>query len=71
MLSDRSVTKHADACNLKLKDEYWRLMEELDPVLKALAMATTASCGEEAVQWSTRWCAVVMTKVVMKKSRLL
>jgi hypothetical protein len=46
-------------------------MEELDPVLKALAMATTASCGEEAVQWSTRWCAVVMTKVVMKKSRLL
>ena len=52
VLSDRSVTKPVDARNLELKDEYWRLMEEMDPVLKALAMATTATCGEEAVSIS-------------------
>ena len=27
-------------------------MEEMDPVLKALAMVTTATCGEEAVSMS-------------------
>lgn len=52
MLSDRSVTKPGDARNLELRDDYWRMMEEIEPVLKALEVATTVSCAEEAVSLS-------------------
>ena len=52
VLSDRSVTKPGDARNLELRDDYWRMMEEIEPVLKALEVATTASCAEEVVSLS-------------------
>ncbi len=41
VLSDRTVTKLADARILELKDEYWQLMEDVAPVLAALKCATT------------------------------
>ncbi|XP_056132772.1 E3 SUMO-protein ligase ZBED1-like [Lampris incognitus] len=52
VLSDRSATKAGDARNLELRDDYWRIMEEMEPVLKLLDMATTMICGEEAVSLS-------------------
>ena len=45
-------TKTGDARNLELRDDYWRMMEEIEPVLKALEVATTALCAEEAVSLS-------------------
>ncbi|KAJ8348830.1 hypothetical protein SKAU_G00274190 [Synaphobranchus kaupii] len=44
--------KTSDARNLELRDEYWRTMEEITPVLKLLEVATTATCGERAVSLS-------------------
>ncbi len=56
VLSDRNVTKLADARTLDLKDEHWQTVEELTPVLKSLKCATTTMCSEThvPVQWSIR-----------------
>ncbi|KAJ8381424.1 hypothetical protein SKAU_G00022020 [Synaphobranchus kaupii] len=58
ILSDRTVTKPSDARNLELRDEYWRTMEEITPVLKLLEVATTATCGERAVSLSVVYSVV-------------
>ncbi|KAI7790334.1 putative zinc finger BED domain-containing protein 1-like [Triplophysa rosa] len=52
VLSDRNVTKLADAGTLDLKDEHWEIVEELAPVLKSLKCATTAMCSETHVSIS-------------------
>lgn len=52
VLSDHSVTKPGDACNIELRDDYWRMMEEIEQALKELKVATTATCAEKAVSLS-------------------
>ncbi|KAM9364776.1 uncharacterized protein KZ484_010950 [Pholidichthys leucotaenia] len=52
VLSDRNVTKLQDARMLELKDEYWQLMEDTQPVLSALKCATTVMSAEEDVSIS-------------------
>ncbi len=52
VLSDRNVTKLADARTLDLKDEHWETVEELTPVLKSLKCATTTMCSETHVSSS-------------------
>ncbi len=52
VLSDRTVTKLADARILELKDEYWQLMEDVAPVLAALKCATTVMSTESDVSIS-------------------
>ncbi|KAJ8415667.1 hypothetical protein AAFF_G00402240 [Aldrovandia affinis] len=47
VLLGRAVTKHSNARNLELRDDYWRLLAEITPVLKSLA--TAATCGQTAV----------------------
>lgn len=49
VLSDRTVTKLQDARILELKDEYWQLMEDTQPVLSALKCATTVMSAEKDV----------------------
>lgn len=55
VLSDRTVTRLQDARVLELKDEYWQLMEETQPVLKALKTATTVMSGEKEVSVSNTY----------------
>ena len=43
-LSDRTVTKLADARTLELADEMWKSIEEILPSLKSLKCATAALC---------------------------
>ncbi|XP_073729765.1 E3 SUMO-protein ligase ZBED1-like [Misgurnus anguillicaudatus] len=52
VLSERTVTKLADARILELKDEYWQLMEDVAPVLAALKCATTVMSTESEVSIS-------------------
>ncbi|XP_059210868.1 E3 SUMO-protein ligase ZBED1-like [Centropristis striata] len=52
VLSDRTVTKLQDARVLELKEEYWQLMEETQPVLGALKCVTTAMSAEKDVSIS-------------------
>ncbi len=52
VLSDRNVTKLADARTLDLKVEHWETVEELTPVLKSLKCATTTMCSETHVSSS-------------------
>lgn len=52
VLSDCSVTKLTDARTLELRDEYWQLMEDVAPVLKALKCATTVMSTETEVSIS-------------------
>ena len=55
VLSDRTVTKLQDARILELKDEHWRLMEEMQPVLRALKCATTVMSAEKDVSISNTY----------------
>ncbi|KAK0151805.1 Zinc finger BED domain-containing protein 1 [Merluccius polli] len=55
VLSDRTVTKLQDARILELKDEYWQLMEETQPVLRALKCATTLMSAEKDVSISNTY----------------
>lgn len=52
VLSDRRCTKLSDARVLELRDDYWRIIEELTPVLQPLKVATTAVSGENNVSLS-------------------
>lgn len=52
VLSDRNVTKLQDARVLELKDEYWQIMEETQPVLSALKCSTTVMSAEKDVSIS-------------------
>lgn len=52
VLSDRRCTKLSDARVLELRDEYWRLFEELIPVLQPLKLATTAVSSENHISLS-------------------
>ncbi|XP_067266309.1 E3 SUMO-protein ligase ZBED1-like [Chanodichthys erythropterus] len=55
VLSDRTVTKLQDARILELKDEYWQLMEDTQPVLLALKCATTVMSAEKDVSISNTY----------------
>ncbi|XP_059367736.1 E3 SUMO-protein ligase ZBED1-like [Carassius carassius] len=55
VLSDRTVTKLQDARILELKDEYWQLMEDTQPVLSALKCATTVMSAEKDVSISNTY----------------
>lgn len=55
VLSDRSVTKLADARTLELRDDYWQLMEDIAPVLGALKCATTVMSTETEVSISNTY----------------
>lgn len=46
VLSDRNVVKLNDAKALDMKDEYWQLLTELLPVLKALQIVTSVMSAE-------------------------
>ncbi|KAL7882925.1 hypothetical protein SRHO_G00005830 [Serrasalmus rhombeus] len=55
VLSDRSVTKLADARTLELRDDYWQLMEDMAPVLGTLKCATTVMSTESEVSISNTY----------------
>ncbi|XP_019115228.1 zinc finger BED domain-containing protein 1 isoform X2 [Larimichthys crocea] len=55
VLSDRSVTKLADARTLELRDDYWQLMEDIAPVLGTLKCATTVMSAESEVSISNTY----------------
>ncbi|QQP50735.1 zinc finger BED domain-containing protein 1 [Caligus rogercresseyi] len=55
VLSDRTVTKLAEARALDLSSEHWDLMEEILPVLKTLKIATTAMSSESNVSVSNSY----------------
>ncbi|KAK0137429.1 Zinc finger BED domain-containing protein 1 [Merluccius polli] len=55
VLLDRTVTKLQDARILELKDEYWQLMEETQPVLRTLKCATTVMSAEKDVSISNTY----------------
>ncbi|XP_035981373.1 zinc finger BED domain-containing protein 1-like [Fundulus heteroclitus] len=55
VLSDRSVTKLADARTLELRDDYWQLMEDMAPVLGTLKCATTVMSAESEVSISNTY----------------
>ncbi|XP_035992541.1 zinc finger BED domain-containing protein 1-like [Fundulus heteroclitus] len=55
VLSDRSVTKLADARTLELRDDYWQLMEDMAPVLGTLKCATTVMFAESEVSISNTY----------------
>ncbi|GAA6082515.1 zinc finger BED domain-containing protein 1-like, partial [Tachysurus ichikawai] len=52
MLSDRTVTKLADAKTLELIDDHWQTIEEMLPVLQSLKTASEALGGENYVSVS-------------------
>lgn len=52
VLSDRTVTKLADARTLELTDASWSTLEDILPVLESLKTATTALCSESCVSVS-------------------
>jgi len=47
VLSNRNITKLADAKTLDLKEEHWTLMEEMLPVLHPLQIVTSLFSAEE------------------------
>lgn len=49
------MTKLQDARILELKDEYWQLMEDTQPVLSALKCATTVMSAEKDVSISNTY----------------
>ena len=49
ILSDRTVTKLQDSRILELKDEYWQMMEDIQPVLSAFKCATTVMYAEKDI----------------------
>ena len=55
VLSDRTATKLQDARILELKDEYWQMMEDTQPVLSALKCATTVMSAEKDVSISNTY----------------
>lgn len=55
VLSDRTVTRLQDARVLELKDEYWQLIEETQPMLTALKTATTVMSGEKEISVSNTY----------------
>lgn len=52
VLSDRTVTKLAEARTLELTDDNWQTIETMLPVLESLKTATKALCSEEYVSLS-------------------
>lgn len=52
VLSDRNVTKIADAKVLDLKSEHWSLIDNLLPILKQLKTANSLLCAEHNVSIS-------------------
>nr|XP_054758013.1 E3 SUMO-protein ligase ZBED1-like [Lytechinus pictus] len=52
VLSDRTLTKWADASTLELKDDQWALIEMLVPCLRPLKVATEVLSAEENVSSS-------------------
>lgn len=52
VLSDRTVTKLADAKTLELIDDHWQTIEEMLPVLQSLKTASEALGGENYVSVS-------------------
>ena len=55
VLSDRNVTKLAEARVLELSDEYWRVMKDMLPVLTKLKCATTVMSSENNVSISNTY----------------
>lgn len=51
VLSDRTFTKLSDARTLEMKDDHWKIMEEVGPVLLALKTATTVMSTETEVEY--------------------
>lgn len=47
VLSDRAIVKISDAKTLDMRDEYWRLMEEMLPVLQPLQIVTALLSAEK------------------------
>ncbi len=52
VVSDRTVTKLADAQTLELTDEKWQTLESMLPVQASLKRATTVTSGETYVSES-------------------
>jgi hypothetical protein len=48
VLSDRDVTKQADAKTLDLKEEHWDLMKNLSPIFQPLQQVTAILSGEKS-----------------------
>lgn len=53
VLSDRNITKLSDARTLELKDSYWKVIEDLTPVLQPLKVATTQVSNDLTVSLSS------------------
>ena len=53
VLSDRTVTKLAEAKTLDMKEEHWTLIEELLPVLRPLQVVTSLFSAEQSPSAST------------------
>lgn len=47
VLSDPKITKRGDARHLELKDEQWKLIGDILPILNLLKIANTIFCGEK------------------------
>lgn len=47
VLSDPKVTKRTDAKHLELKDEQWKLIGDILPILNLLKIANKVFCGEK------------------------
>ncbi|XP_061922238.1 uncharacterized protein LOC133662338 [Entelurus aequoreus] len=55
VLSDRTFTKLSDARTLEIRDDHWKIMEEMGPVLVALKTATTVMSTETEVSISNTY----------------